>query len=155
MTKIDLTPIVQALISLLATIITIKVIPYIKSKTSENTISIINMAAGIAVGAAEQIYNHGDNKRKVDFAVKYVLDYLSNDGFEVDIHTVKAAVEKEVNALKDNKKEKTKETINDDIPPLEEWDLDTIKDFCELNEIACSGCETKEDYIKAIVNRTL
>lgn len=156
MNKIDLTPILQALISLMAALITIKVIPYLKSKTSANTMAMLNTAAKIAVGAAEQIYKHGDNEKKIKYALKSVIEYMENEGFHIDYNVAKAAIEKEVNALK----VKTLPDISIlpeeiDIPPLENWPLEQIKQFCEINEIPCEGCEKKEDYIEAIVKGSI
>lgn len=39
-----------------------------------------------------------------------------------------------------------------DFPPLEDWPLDMLVDFCKINGIPCDGCQSREDYINAIVN---
>ena len=156
MNKIDLTPIVQALISLMAALITIKVIPYIKSKTSANTMAMLNTAAKIAVGAAEQIYKHGDNEKKIKYALKSVIEYMENEGFHVNYNVAKAAIEREVNAMKANVLPEISILPDEnDLPPLENWPLEMIKQFCELNKIPCESCETKEEYIEAIVKGSI
>ena len=91
---IDLTPIIQALISLLAILITSKLIPWIKSKTSVNQQSALSTAAKIAVYAAEQIYGAGKGEEKLD----YVVTRLEEKGFTVDMDTIEAAV-REMNII--------------------------------------------------------
>ena len=39
-----------------------------------------------------------------------------------------------------------------EIPPLEDWPLDMLFDFCEMNAIPHEGCQSREDYIDAIVH---
>lgn len=94
---IDLTPILQAFIALLAGIITYKVIPYIKSKVTEQQYSNLTTAAEVAVFAAEQIFAHGDNDKKLD----YVLENLKKAGFDLDKEALRTAVEKAVYELKE------------------------------------------------------
>lgn len=156
MNKIDLTPIVQAFIALLAAVITAKVIPYIKSKTSENTLAMINTAAKIAVGAAEQIYEHGENEKKINHALKSVIEYMEREGFHVDYNTVKDAIEKEVNAMKKKQLSEIELLLDEtDLPPLENWPIKMIIQFCEDNNIPCEDCNTKEEYIEAIVKGSI
>lgn len=149
--KIDLTPLIQAIIVVIASILTYRVVPYIKSKTTDNQIKIINSVAEIAVHAAEQIFDYGDNKSKVDYAIKYVVNTMESKGFHVDIQTVSAAVESAVNKMKPPY---VTAELQDGIivPPIEDWDLETLQRFVEDNEIPHEGCATKEDYIQAIVN---
>lgn len=93
---IDLTPILQAIVSLGATIITVMVIPYIKSKTTTEQQVQLKSWAKIGVAAAEQIFSgsgRGVEKRK------YVVDFLNSKGFNVDLGTVNALIESEVSQL--------------------------------------------------------
>ena len=55
---IDLTPIFQAIIALLAALVTYKLIPWIKSRTTERQQQNLFVAAKIAVMAAEQLYKN-------------------------------------------------------------------------------------------------
>ena len=64
--KIDLTAIIQAIIALCAALITYKLIPWIKSKTTEQQQANLAAAAKIAVYAAEQIF--GGNKGQEKYA---------------------------------------------------------------------------------------
>ena len=52
---IDLTPIFQALIALLASVITIKVIPWIKARTKAQQQEMLRAAESVAGNAEEQI----------------------------------------------------------------------------------------------------
>lgn len=92
----DITPIVKAFVALLATIITVVIVPYIKSKTTAVQQKKINEWIKIAVAAAEQIYQgvgRGQEKKA------YVLAYLAEKGIELDEATVDAMIEAAVYAL--------------------------------------------------------
>lgn len=88
MEHIDLTPILQAIIALLATIITVKVIPWIKSKTTTQQQILLEATVDILVRAAEQIYGAGTGPEKM----QYVKDELELRGFTVDVAAIEAAV---------------------------------------------------------------
>ena len=77
---IDLTPIINAIIALLASIITIKVIPWIKAKTTNEQQAMLRAAVKTAVFAAEQIYGAGTGEKKL----KYVIELLGMLGIDVD-----------------------------------------------------------------------
>ena len=86
--RIDLTPLFQAVIALLASIITIKLIPWIKSKTTEKQQDLLRAAVSVTVYAAEQIYGAGNGKEKL----MYVKGKLAEKGYRVDIDEIEAAV---------------------------------------------------------------
>lgn len=88
MYNIDLTPILQALIALLASIITFKLIPWIKSKTTTQQQILLNATVGILVAAAEQLYGAGHGAEKL----AYVKNELELRGFTVDTAAIEAAV---------------------------------------------------------------
>ena len=88
MNHIDLTPIIQAFIALLAALITAKVIPWIKSKTTAQQQILLNATVGILVAAAEQLYGAGHGPEKL----QYVKDELELRGFTVDVAAIEAAV---------------------------------------------------------------
>ena len=63
----NITPILQAVAALLATIITAVVVPYVKSRTTASQQAQINASVRIAVSPAEQIYTDpGKCKAKKD-----------------------------------------------------------------------------------------
>lgn len=94
MENIDITTLVNAVIALLAAIITTFVIPYIRSKTTENQRKTLMEWVKIAVKAAEQIYagsGRGIEKKA------YVLNFLHEKGISLDETSVEAAIEAAVN----------------------------------------------------------
>ena len=85
---IDLTPIFQAIIALLAALVTYKLIPWIKSKTTESQQQNMRALVKVLVFAAEQLYGAGNGSEKL----QYVRDELNRRGFEVDFDEIEAAV---------------------------------------------------------------
>lgn len=95
MNNIDLTPIIQAVIALIAALITMKVIPWIKAKTSVEQQKHIEAAVKTLVFAAEQIYGAGNGEAKLN----YVVTRLEDKGFTVDIDVIEAAIKENAAAL--------------------------------------------------------
>ncbi len=94
----DITPILQALFALVATIITTALIPYIRSKLSETQQQELLQWVRIAVAAAEQIYNQsgmGAEKKR------YVLNWLRDHNITVDEEKLDAMIEAAVYQLKE------------------------------------------------------
>lgn len=93
--NIDVTTIVNAVIALIAAIVTAFVVPWIKSRTTAQQREELIAWVKIAVAAAEQIYkdNKGEEKKQ------YVLNFLENNGFSVDDDSVNAAIEAAVKQL--------------------------------------------------------
>ena len=93
--NIDLTPILQAIIALIAALITSKLIPWIKAKTTNEQQAMLHAAARTLVFAAEQIYGAGKGKEKLD----YVIRELEKQGFTADRYVVEAAVRENFETL--------------------------------------------------------
>ena len=85
---IDLTPLFQAVIALLAALITSRLIPWIKKKIGAEEMNMLNAATRTVVFAAEQIYGAGKGAEKME----YVISQLEKKGFTVDIDAIEAAV---------------------------------------------------------------
>lgn len=85
----DITPIVQAFIALCAVVITSVVIPWVKAKYSNESVSEFLVWVDIAVRAAEQIYDSTDGAEKK----KYVLNLLDEHGYVIDGEQVDSAIE--------------------------------------------------------------
>lgn len=85
---IDLTPLFQALIGFLAALVTYKLIPWIKARTTAQQQDLLRAAVSVAVYAAEQIYGAGNGKDKL----LYVKGQLAKKGYHVDIDEIEAAV---------------------------------------------------------------
>lgn len=90
---IDFTDIITALLGLCATLITVYLVPWIKQNADTKTLENIKLWAGIAVQAAESLYDSGQGQKKK----KYVLDYLAGKGIKVDDAQVEAAVYELIN----------------------------------------------------------
>ena len=98
---INLTPIIEAVITLLAALVTYKLIPWIKTKTTVEQQTALNIAARTLVFAAEQIYGNGKGAEKFD----YVVMELQKRGFSADPAIIEAAVRENIAALHAGKAE--------------------------------------------------
>lgn len=96
MNMIDITPIINAAIMLIAAAVSVFLIPWIKSKTTDAQRKELVEWVKIGVAAAEQLYKgqgRGEEKKQ------YVLDFLKQKGFTVDEESVNAAIEAAVSQL--------------------------------------------------------
>ena len=92
--NIDLTPIFQAIIALLAALVTYRVIPWIKARTSNEKQIYMRALVKAGVYAAEQIYSaDGMGTQKME----YVKKWLQMHGFDVDVTEIEAAVSEYIN----------------------------------------------------------
>lgn len=90
---IDLTPLFQALIALLGAIITYKLIPWIKARTTNEQQAGLRATVRTLVFAAEQVYGAGKGAEKLE----YVADRLAEKGFDIDFDEIEAAVGEYIN----------------------------------------------------------
>lgn len=95
---IDLTPIINAIIALIAAIIAYKVIPWIKAKTNNEQQTLLEATVRTLVFAAEQIYGAGNGNEKM----QYVSGKLKEKGFKVDVDAIEAAVYDYLNGPKED-----------------------------------------------------
>ena len=93
--NIDLTPIFQAIIALLAALVTYKLVPWIKARTTESQQALLNATVRTLVYAAEQLYGAGKGTEKLD----YVIKELEARGFTADRAAIEAAVAEELNRV--------------------------------------------------------
>ncbi len=151
MQNINLTPLIQALIAVLAALITYRLVPWIRSKTTGQQRDNLQALIRILVFAAEQIYGAGRGEEKLE----YVCERLRERGFEVSLPEIEAEVYKAFNmnlpmlgsAENDGG---DPEGHGDAKLNLSHWSLDQLKHFCALNGIAAAGCVTEEDFIAVI-----
>lgn len=93
---IDITPIINAAIAIIAAVATAFLIPWIKSKTTAQQRSELAAWVKIGVAAAEQLYEgagRGAEKKE------YVLKFLKDNGYTVDDEAINAMVEAAVQQL--------------------------------------------------------
>lgn len=101
-TTINITPIINAGILLVAAIVSAFIIPWIKSKAkNEDTTNFLRWVE-IAVAAAEQLYESTDGAAKKN----YVLAYLQGKGITVNAEDVENAIEAAVLKLHNELKAK-------------------------------------------------
>lgn len=86
---IDLTPLLQAVISLAAALVTVYLIPWIKAKTTAEEQAKIRAAIQIAVYGAEKMYGAGQGPEKF----RYAQEWLRSQGFDLDIGTLKMEID--------------------------------------------------------------
>ena len=90
---IDLTPIINAIITLIAAIIAHKVIPWIKARTTNEQQAMMRATVKTLVFAAEQIYGAGNGEHKLE----YVCEMLREKGYNADRVEIEAAVGEYIN----------------------------------------------------------
>ena len=106
-----LVKIILAVIGLLGTIITVVVVPYIRSRTTETQRANIYTIVMLAVQAAEQIYfKPGEGEKKK----QYVINYLGSKGIKLTVEDLNIFIESAVNEMN---------TIKENIlPPIDALD---------------------------------
>lgn len=93
--SIDLTPIAQAVIALLAALVTYKLVPWIKARTTAEQQAMLGAMVRTLVYAAEQLYGAGHGPEKLD----YVIEELRVRGFDADRAAIEAAVREMTSGL--------------------------------------------------------
>ena len=88
MAMIDLTDIINAVLALLAAIVTAKVIPWIKAKTTTEQQNALMSITSVLVFAAEQLYGTGKGAEKLD----YVITELEKRGYTADRAAIEAVI---------------------------------------------------------------
>nr|DAR34753.1 MAG TPA: holin [Caudoviricetes sp.] len=102
--NINLTPIIQAIIALLAALITYKLIPWIKARTTNEQQALLKATIKTMVFAAEQLYGAKNGAEKLD----WVIYQLSQRGYRVDRSEIEAIIKENVDALHTYSPSKTK-----------------------------------------------
>lgn len=93
----DITQILMATMTLIMSVITAFLIPYLKEKIGEKRFAELSRWVSVAVTAAEQIYvgsGRGEEKKA------YVLEFLNSKGFTVDTNVLDNLIESAVYAMK-------------------------------------------------------
>lgn len=73
----------------------------LKADKHEAAAYALDYIAGVAVSAAEQLFDDGANEAKLDYAVDVVTGYLKTLGLPVDLAAVKAVIESKVKRQKE------------------------------------------------------
>ena len=109
---VDITPIVQAVITLIISILSVIVIPkltvWVNNTLSEKQIEIAKVVISSCVQAAEQIYAQsekaGSSKKK--FVMEYAKNKLGEIGLTINDKEIEVYLEQAVLELKESQKDK-------------------------------------------------
>lgn len=105
MSKIDLTPLVQAVITLTAALISAYLIPYLKAKLGTARFDKLLKYAKAGAKAAEQLMKNGTIKPEERF--DHVVKYLEKKGFYLDADEIETLIESVVFDLPHASQEKS------------------------------------------------
>ena len=92
---IDLTPLMQGVITIVFLAIAIFVIPLLKKKLKAEDFDTLAMWVEIGVYAAEQLFGSGAGVKKKE----YVLNFLEEKGYSVNVSEIENLIEAEVKRL--------------------------------------------------------
>ena len=107
MNTYDLTPIIQIVIVLIGTIITSFLIPWIKSKTTQEQWWTVQNIAKVAVYAAEVLYKgSGRGQEKLNYVMTYIKEFCSEKGIYFNNDAIRQTVENMVKKMNDEEKDK-------------------------------------------------
>ena len=117
MTTIDITPIIEAVIGLIITVVSVIIIPkfkvWINNNLSVNQIEIAKIIIQSAVSAAEQIYakseKAGSSKKK--FVMEYAKSKLAEIGLTINDKELEVYLEQAVLELKESQKDKVAQCL--------------------------------------------
>ena len=91
---IDITEIVVAVLGLLGLIVTTVLVPWIKSKMTNEQWQTITSYAVAGVQAAEIIFNvQGQGEAKFEWVADYIEQRCAEHGIKIDADTIKVVIE--------------------------------------------------------------
>lgn len=99
-TMINLTPLVEAVIAVLAMVISTYLIPWLKVRMSNEQLEKVYAIVDVGVYAAEKLYGagHGDDK------LAYVKEFLAARGVELDTAQLKVFVDSAIKRMEQSEK---------------------------------------------------
>lgn len=89
---IDFTPLIEALILLLTSVITVVIVPALRERYSNEQLEKAKSWVQIAVYAAEKMYGAGKGDEKLAYAEKILAEHK----IKLDTATIKAMVDAEI-----------------------------------------------------------
>ena len=92
---IDLTPLVEAIIALAASAITIFLIPWLRARYGNETLAKARGWVEVAVYAAEKMYGAGNGDQKLAYAEQVLAEHK----IKLDTKTLKALVDAEIKKM--------------------------------------------------------
>lgn len=91
----DLTPIVEAIIALATTAITVFLIPWLRERFGNEKLEKVRGWVEIAVLAAEKLYGAGNGDAKLEYAENFLAEHK----IKLDFDTLKAMVDAEIKKM--------------------------------------------------------
>jgi len=85
----DITPIIEGIIALFGALISVFFIPWLRHSTTEKERAELLKWAEIAVAAAQQLYYGASGEKRK----RYVQDFLTEQGYDVNDAAVDSAIE--------------------------------------------------------------
>lgn len=113
---IDFTPIVEALIGLAVTAITVFLIPWLRERFGTEKLAKAQGWVQIAVLAAEKLYGAG----KGDEKLAYVEQFLAQHKIKLDMDALKALVNAEIKKMEQNENSAFEGELLEYVPPDED-----------------------------------
>ncbi len=110
---IDFTPLVEALIGLAVTAITVFLIPWLRERYGNETLAKAQGWVQIAVLAAEKLYGAG----KGDEKLAYVANFLAEHKIKLDVEALKAMVNAEIKKMEQAEMIIDGELLEEYVPP--------------------------------------
>ena len=97
---INVTPILlgvlEVVLSVSVVLITTKLVPWVKSKVSQDQLVLIKEIVKIAVKAAEQLFEKTQGPEKLEYAKQFVIEALHEKGIEIDEPLLRTYIESAV-----------------------------------------------------------
>ena len=112
----NITQIILGLIFILGGVISLFVIPYIKTHMTAEQITILTGIAQTVVYAAEKIFGAKMGTDKLAYALKVAKDLLAKKGLSFDEDIVRAAIEAQVQQLTIEKTTAETPTVTVSVP---------------------------------------
>lgn len=94
--NIDLTPIFQAVISVVSVVALLYLVPFIKRKVSAEKLSQILKWVETLVACADQIYNRHEGAEKKQYVIDRLMAILEEHGLFIDVAVLEDLIEAEV-----------------------------------------------------------
>lgn len=91
---IDITPVIEIVITLLGTVVTVMVIPWLKSRLDTNQWQALQDWAKVGVNAAEVLFKGTKlGKDKLAYVTKYLNEMCEKYNYHFDETTIRQAIE--------------------------------------------------------------
>ncbi len=97
---LDFTPLLQAVITLVAAAISVFLVPWLREKFGHEKLAKAKDWVEIAVLAAEKLYGAGNGDAKLEYAENFLVEHK----IKLDFDTLKAMVDAEIKKMEQSEK---------------------------------------------------